>query len=98
MRERSKTLEDKLAQLTEECAACQRGPDKEVEPHTSPPNHTPQKLVPLFPVCVQQKAEPLGRSNRAPKDLQTQETEVERAKKRDLNVIKDSSGYIVFSL
>lgn len=42
MRERSKTLEDKLAQLTEECAACQRGRDKEVEakPDTSQPNHT----------------------------------------------------------
>lgn len=78
MRERSKTLEDKLAQLTEECAACQRGRDKEVEakPDTSRPTHTPKKLVPLVSGCVQPKAELLGRSDGAPKGLQTQETEV----------------------
>lgn len=79
MRERSKTVEDKLAQLTEECAACQRGRDKEAKPGTSQPSHTLEpvtQLFPLFPVCVQQKEELLGHSKRAPEDLQTQETEV----------------------
>ncbi|XP_056908407.1 coiled-coil domain-containing protein 73-like [Takifugu flavidus] len=44
MRERSKTLEDKLAQLTEECAACQRGRDKEKEELLGHSKRAPEDL------------------------------------------------------
>eukprot|EP00066_Takifugu_rubripes_P015828 XP_011605094.1 PREDICTED: coiled-coil domain-containing protein 73-like isoform X2 [Takifugu rubripes] len=44
MRERSKTVEDKLAQLTEECAACQRGRDKEKEELLGHSKRAPEDL------------------------------------------------------
>lgn len=88
MRERSKTLEDKLAQLGEECAACQGGRDKEAKAdasrakrtlllHQSQPGNGPIVFC-VCSVCAQQTAEPLGCSKRAPEGLQTQETEVGR--------------------